>query len=87
MKRILTTILTLLTLFIPFMDTPDVDMNKEQWNTNYKYVFVHGLSGWGSYDFQYKIMPYWGMFGGDLMKYLEKHGTEPASFTHSSPER
>lgn len=74
MKRIFTTILTLLTLFIPFMDTPDVDMNKEQWNTNYKYVFVHGLSGWGSYDFQYKIMPYWGMFGGDLMKYLEKQG-------------
>ena len=45
-----------------------------QWNTNYKYVFVHGLSGWGSYDAVYKLMPYWGMFGGDLMKYLGDKG-------------
>ena len=44
------------------------------WNTNYKYVFVHGLSGWGSYDAAYKVMPYWGMFGGDLMKYLNDKG-------------
>lgn len=46
------------------------------WNTNYKYVFVHGLSGWGSYDSVYKVMPYWGMFGGDLMKYLNDKGFE-----------
>ena len=44
------------------------------WNTNYPYVFVHGLSGWGSYDDIYKLMPYWGMFGGDLMTYLEDKG-------------
>lgn len=47
-----------------------------EWNTNYKYVFVHGLSGWGSYDAAYKVMPYWGMFGGDLMKYLNDKGFE-----------
>jgi triacylglycerol lipase len=44
------------------------------WKTNYTYVFVHGLSGWGSYDSTYKLMPYWGMFGGDLMKYLNDKG-------------
>lgn len=47
--------------------------NKD-WNTNYKYVFVHGLSGWGSYDFQNKFLKYWGMRGGDLMKYLDEQG-------------
>ncbi len=47
-----------------------------EWNTNYKYVFVHGLSGWGSYDAVNKIMPYWGMFGGDLMEYLNMKGFE-----------
>ena len=31
------------------------------------YVFVHGLSGWGSYDAAYRKMPYWGMRGGDLI--------------------
>ncbi len=38
------------------------------------YVFVHGLSGWGSYDDQYRRMPYWGMRNGDLMEYLRKEG-------------
>lgn len=53
---------------------PTLKPEAEDWNTNYKYVFVHGLSGWGSYDDQYKRMPYWGMFGGDLMEYLNKQG-------------
>ena len=39
-----------------------------------EYIFVHGLSGWGSYDKTYKRMPYWGMFGGDLMKFLRAQG-------------
>ncbi len=47
---------------------------KDDWSTNYKYVFVHGLSGWGSYDFQNKFLKYWGMRGGDLMAYLNDEG-------------
>ena len=38
------------------------------------FVFVHGLSGWGSYDPLYRRMPYWGMRGGDLMAYLRQQG-------------
>lgn len=38
------------------------------------YVFVHGLSGWGSYDKTYRNLPYWGMLGGDLMQYLRSRG-------------
>lgn len=41
---------------------------------NLKYIFVHGLSGWGSYDEQYQKMPYWGMKDGDLMVRLRKEG-------------
>lgn len=48
--------------------------DSSEWNTNHKYIFVHGLSGWGSYDSIYKLMPYWGMFGGDLMEYLRDKG-------------
>ena len=55
-------------------DEPTVKLETENWNTNYKYVFVHGLSGWGSYDDQYKYMPYWGMLGGDLLDYLNGKG-------------
>ncbi|MBR1607573.1 MAG: hypothetical protein IJ664_07660 [Clostridia bacterium] len=38
------------------------------------FVFVHGLSGWGSYDAAYRRMPYWGMRGGDLMAFLRQRG-------------
>ncbi len=38
------------------------------------YIFVHGLSGWGSYDARYKRTPYWGMRGGDLLAYLREKG-------------
>ena len=38
------------------------------------FVFVHGLSGWGSYDKAYARLPYWGMRGGDLMAYLRSRG-------------
>lgn len=43
-------------------------------HSEFDYVFVHGLSGWGSYDRTYKIMPYWGMFGGDLIRHLNRQG-------------
>ncbi|MCR4735246.1 MAG: hypothetical protein K5829_09615 [Treponema sp.] len=47
---------------------------KNEWKTNYTYVFVHGLSGWGHYDSQNKFFPYWGMKNGSLMKQLKKEG-------------
>ncbi len=39
-----------------------------------RFVFVHGLSGWGSYDEAYRRLPYWGMRGGDLMAFLREKG-------------
>ncbi len=53
-------------------EKPDVDT--ESWNTNYTYVWVHGLMGWGEYDFYYAIFPYWGILNGDLMKKLDNVG-------------
>ncbi|MCH5316576.1 MAG: hypothetical protein J1E05_01250 [Eubacterium sp.] len=42
--------------------------------TNYKYIFVHGLCGWGHYDKMNRSMPYWGTRGGSLMDYLKAQG-------------
>ena len=39
-----------------------------------RFIFVHGLSGWGSYDDAYRRMPYWGMRGGDLIAFLRGEG-------------
>lgn len=44
--------------------------------TDLKFIFVHGLSGWGSYDIQYEFIPYWGMTGGDVIRYLSEQGYE-----------
>ena len=49
-------------------------VQKDEWNTNYNFVFVHGLSGWGSYDAANKMVRYWGMFSGDVFGALEKEG-------------
>ena len=38
-----------------------------------RFIFVHGLSGWGRYDAAYRRMPYWGMRGGDLMAFLREN--------------
>ena len=42
--------------------------------SNLQFIFVHGLSGWGSYDRAYARMPYWGMRNGDLMVWLRSQG-------------
>ena len=42
--------------------------------SNLKYIFVHGLSGWGSYDEKYQKTPYWGMKTGDLIAFLKSKG-------------
>lgn len=70
--RILSFLMSIAMLFGISCDGFKADSS--EWNTNYKFVFVHGLSGWGSYDSVNKIMPYWGMFGGDLMAYLNDKG-------------
>ena len=44
-----------------------------------KYIFVHGLSGWGSYDRQNQMLPYWGMRGGDLIAWLNRQGFDSCS--------
>ncbi len=67
-------ILALLSIFGIYLPKADVEIKSEEWNTNYAYVYVHGLMGWGSYDTVYKLMPYWGMFGGELLGKLEKEG-------------
>ena len=46
----------------------------DNWSSNYKYVFVHGLAGWGSYDSQNKYLKYWGLSSGDLLDYLNGQG-------------
>ena len=64
----------LLCLCIFFLTACGADQAPVPERSDTEYIFVHGLSGWGSYDKTYQRMPYWGMFGGDLMNYLNRQG-------------
>lgn len=74
MQRILAFFMTILMFFFPRLNIPEVNVDTESWNTDYTFVFVHGLSGWGEYNPENYVMPYWGMLGGNLMKYLNARG-------------
>ncbi len=76
MQKIIAFFMTLLMFLFPKLNIPENDFDKDAMTTDYTYVFVHGLSGWGEYDFYYKAFPYWGVFGGDLMSYLRARGID-----------
>lgn len=42
--------------------------------TDIRFVFVHGLAGWGSYDTINEFFPYWGLSGGSIIRYLNNRG-------------
>lgn len=74
MTQITSLFLTVIMFLFPALNVSKINVDKTQWKTDYDYVYVHGLSGWGSYDFQNNFLPYWGMFGGDMIKNLNALG-------------
>lgn len=56
------------------------DIDRESFKTDYPYVFVHGMGGWGSANAYYEKSPYWG--GGlgesdtDIIEILNEQGVE-----------
>lgn len=66
--------MTIIMFIFPTANYPKAEVDTTEFNTNYTYVFVHGLGGWGEYDVANYAVPYWGTMGGDLMKYLNARG-------------
>ena len=77
--KITSLIMSVIMFLVPWANIPKVEIDKSQWNTEYTNVFVHGLGGWGEYDLTYYLAPYWGVMGGDLMKYLNARGFDCAA--------
>ncbi len=76
MAKIISLLSAIIMFIFPCLNIPKTEAKTDEWKTDYTFVFVHGLSGWGSYDAVDKIMPYWGMFGGNLITYLNARGFE-----------
>ena len=55
-----------------------------QWNTNYTYVFFHGVIGWGDYNPLFrKYLPYYGLLSYDVCDYLEMNGFDCCTVSNS----
>lgn len=42
--------------------------------TNYPYLMVHGMMGFGEEDLLYRVVPYWGMLAGNVLPAMEDEG-------------
>ena len=87
MKKIAALILSLVMLLsfaiIPTQAAYDLsrNINKDSFKTDYPYIFVHGMGGWGTSDPYYSESPYWGgnLLPGsenDMIKILNDQGVK-----------
>ncbi|MBR5772812.1 MAG: hypothetical protein IKY00_06315 [Clostridia bacterium] len=76
MAKIVSVIMTFIMFICPWANIPEVHIEQDKMKTNYTYVFIHGLGGWGENTVYYDLFPYWGVLGGDMMKYLNARGIE-----------
>ena len=73
-SKIVSFLMTTVMFLFPSLNVSRIQPKDDTWKTNYPYVFVHGLSGWGGYDLKNRVLPYWGLLSGDLVKNLNKCG-------------
>lgn len=82
MKKLIAVILSMAMIIavaaFPARAAETIDKNSA---TNYPYIFVHGMGGWGTADSYYSLSPYWG--GGllpgsenDIIRILNEQGIE-----------
>lgn len=74
MQKIISFFMAIIMYLVPTANIPKTDVDPNAGNTNYSFVFVHGLGGWGEYSPVNIVMPYWGMFGGDMIRYFNARG-------------
>lgn len=88
MKKVIAVLLSALLLFSLVTvsvsaegTTEERIIDKSKFNTDYPYIFVHGMGGWGTADEYYSNSPYWG--GGllpgsenDMIRILNEQGVE-----------
>ena len=80
MKKTIAIVLSLAMIF-GVVAVPASAAEIKDGKTDYPYIFVHGMGGWGSENSYYSISPYWG--GGllpgsetDIVKILNENGVE-----------
>lgn len=75
-KKILAVLLAFCMLVLSLSVAVSAEEATEPEGSNYPYIFVHGMMGWGSYDGAEKLSPYWGGRNGDMLQSLREQGYE-----------
>ena len=68
LNKVMSIICAVIMFIVPTANIPKFEAEAEKFKSNYTYVYVHGLGGWGEYDIADRVVPYWGTMGGSLMK-------------------
>lgn len=76
MNRLLAFLISIVMFLSPASNYPPQEIDKSDWTTDYAYVFVHGLIGWGDVTLMDRGMSYFGTFSGSLMRYLRARGLD-----------
>lgn len=74
-KKIISLILVIV-MCLSLVVMPASADSKAAKESEYPFVFVHGLMGWGATDDMYGITPYWGMTSCNILDYLNGMGYE-----------
>lgn len=74
MAKVTAFLMTIVMFLFPSWNIPEAPSVPGSKENEYTCVFVHGLGGWGEDSLIYSIVPYWGMLGGDAMRYLQARG-------------
>lgn len=74
MNKLISFFLAIMMFLFPGLNLPRQEIDKSNWNTDYAYIFVHGLNGWGEYELMDQVMCYFGSFSGSLMRNLRARG-------------
>lgn len=85
MQSVIAFFMSIVMLLAPAANYPHQEIDKSDWTTDYSYVFVPGLIGWGENSAMDRIVSYFGTFSGNLMRYLRARGLDAHSVT-MSPE-
>ncbi|MCR5042456.1 MAG: lipase, partial [Clostridia bacterium] len=83
MNKLVSLVLSVIMFLCPSLNIPHTDADASA-ASGRQFVFVNGLGGWGEYQLYYKILPYWGVFGGDCMTYLRARGFDVHAASASS---
>lgn len=85
MQSVLAFFMSIIMFLMPTVNYPHREIDKSDWTTDYTYVFVPGLIGWGDDSLMDNVIAYFGTFSGNLMRYLRARELDCHSAT-MSPE-